>query len=348
MRKAKTNNLKHIAERLGLSVSTVSRVVNNKEYVKEDTRRRVMEALNECNYVPNEIARSLKSKTTHTIGVVLPDISEVFFGEIVKGINKIVSDEGYTVVIVDTNESKKNEQKYLEILYQKRIDALVLATVDLNGDSVKVFLDHSIPVIFIDNVPKLENINSVTINNRGASKLAIDFLIKNGHRDIATIIGSKEETTGSERMQGYIEALEAAGISVNENLIEYGNYKESSGYNCMCNLLSKRKENPFSAVYVTSEMMVFGAVKAIKENGLIIPDDISLIGFDVHDKTGLVRPSIATIRQPEKLIGKITGEMLLQELNSKENQGDSLDMPTRQVILEPHLFGGESVKKINN
>jgi len=348
MKKNDPNTLKYIAEKLGVSVPTISRVINNKAYVKEEMRQKVLEGLKKYNYVANENARSLKTQTTNTIGVAVPDISEVLFGSIVKEIDKVVSAKGYTLIIVDTNESKKNEHRYLKMLNQKRIDALVLATVDLTGDSVKPYISHSIPVVFIDNIPRLENIDSVTIDNQKASMIAIDFLVKNGHKDIATIIGSKEETTGSERLQGYFLGLEAAGISVNDDLVEYGHYKEVDGYNCMCDLLKKRHENYFSAVYVTSEMMVFGAVKAIKSFGLKIPEDISLIGFDVHDKTGLVSPCIATIRQPEEQIGKTTGELLLQKLSNKENQEKTKTAKTGKVMLEPYLVEGQSVKNIAN
>lgn len=341
----KASTLKDVADKLGISVSTVSRAVHNKEYVKEETREMVLQALKEYNYIPNEIARSLKAQSSMTIGVVIPDICEVFFGEIIKGIDSVLASCGYTIIVADTNESKKNEKQYLEMLYQKRIDALVLATVDLSGKSVGQYLNSGIPVVFIDNIPKLTEIDTITIDNRLSSNMAVKALAEAGHRQIATIIGSIEETTGYERMQGYKEALEQIGVPYQKELVRFGNYKEKDGFGCMDSLLNLREEHPFTSVFVTSEMMTFGAIKAIRSHGLRIPEDISLIGFDIHDKAGLVSPSIATIRQPEMLIGKRSGEMLLKRLKrSKEESGEMFT--AEKILLQPSLTIGQSIFNI--
>lgn len=338
-----SSTLKYIADKLNISISTVSRAVNNKEYVKEETRRRVLEALEEYNYVPNEIARSLKSQSSKTIGVILPDICEVFFGEIIKGIDNIVGKEGYTIIVADTNESKENEAKYLDMLSQKRIDALVFATVDLTGAYVKKSFLHSIPVIFIDNIPNIEDIDTVTIDNAKASKLAVHHLSASGHKSIAGIFGSTEETTGFQRLKGFKDGMTEEHLSLDDELIKYGNYKEQDGFVCMESLLQNRREHPFTAVFVTSEMMTFGAIKAIRAYGLRIPEDISLIGFDIHDKAGLLSPQITTIRQPEGLIGARTGELLLKRLNKKEESKERFE----KTLLDPYMVMGESVKHTN-
>lgn len=338
----KSSTLKDIAKKLNLSVATVSRAVNNKEYVKEETRKRVLEALEEYNYVPNEVARSLKLQSTKTIAVILPDICEAFFGEIIKGIDQIVSPKGYTIIVADTNEKKENEEKYLALLQQKRIDALVFATVDLSGCNVKKYLP-SLPVIFIDNIPELEGIDSVTIDNVQASSMAIDYLLEQGHRRIATIIGSVKETTGFARREGYLKALEKQGIPVDEYLIQYGNYKENDGFRCMEKLIQNIEEHPFTSVYVTSEKMTFGAIKAIREYGLRVPDDISLVGFDVQDKAQLISPSITTVRQPENLIGSRVGELLLRRLEEKDEE----QRIPQQILLRPSIVVGQSVKQVN-
>lgn len=337
----KTSTLKDIAKKLDLSVATVSRVINGKESVKPETKERVLKALKEYNYVPNEVARSLKLQSSKTIAVILPDIGESFFGEIIKGIDQIVSQKEYSIIVADTSEKSENEKKYLEILYQKRIDALVFATVDLSGNHVKKYLPY-FPIVFIDNIPEIENVDCVTIDNVQASMMAMEHLFSNGHRQIATIIGSVKETTGYARKEGYIKALEENHIPVDEELIQYGNYKEDEGYRCMETLIQNRAEHPFSAVYVTSEKMTFGAIKAIRAYGLKIPEDISFIGFDVLDRAKLITPSITTIYQPENVIGRKVGELLLKRLeekNSKEEQAV-------QVLLKPCIYIGESVKSI--
>ncbi len=340
-----SNTLKYIAQKLNLSVSTVSRAVNNKSIVNEKTREKVLEALKEYNYVPNEVARSLQAKATKTIGVIIPDLSEVFFGQIIKGIDDVVSHMGYSIIVADSGENREKEEKYLDMLFQKRVDALVLATVMLKNKKVKRYLAHDIPVVFIDNLPEIDqSIDAVMIDNVKASKIAVNHLLSLGHKDIAVIIGSIEETTGYDRLYGYKSALREAGIRINENLIEYGNYKEDKGFECMERLIKKRTKNPFTAVYVTSEMMTFGATKALKNNGLDIPGDISLIGFDVHDKTGLVSPEISTIRQPETMIGRQAGELLLKRLKDTQEHNEPVG---QRILLDPYLEPKQSCKKIS-
>ena len=333
--------LKEIADELKVSPSTISRVVNKKSYVNEETRKRVLEALKSNNYMPNLLARSLKIQLTKTIGIVIPDVCERFFGQIIKGVDEIVSKEGYSIILVDTNESKEKEEQYLDLLLQQRIAGLVIATVDTSGTKVLDFLDNNIPVVFIDNLPNIERqYNAVLIDNILASRYAVSHLISKGHKDIGIIIGSPNETTGYDRLLGYRLAMSDAGIQVNENLIMYGNYKEDSGYQCMERLIANIKENPLSAVIVTSEMMSYGAVKAVKNNNMKFPDDIAFIGFDIHDKTGLVHPKLSTIRQPEQQIGRLTAETLLKYL--KENGEQRKNAQGHKSLLEPFLEIHES------
>lgn len=338
-----SSTLKLVAEKLNVSVSTVSRVANDKKCVKDATRQKVLEALREYHYVPNEIARSLKIRESKTIGVILPDICEVFFGAILRGIDSILSPQGYTLIVADTNESRENEARSLNVLYQKRVDALVLATVSLTDRRVLRYLDNGIPVVFIDNLPRLNRpVDSVTIDNVAASKLALRYLMANGHRRIAIIAGSMEETTGHDRYRGYDEAMREAGIRPEASWVLCGHYKERDGYRCMKTLLENREKAPFTAVYVTSEMMTFGAVKAIREQGLRIPEDLSLVGFDVHDKAGLVTPSIATVRQPEQQIGVRTGELLLERLTRKD-----MPLAPEMVLLDASFVVGNSVRRLD-
>ena len=335
------STLKYIAKELGISSSTVSRAVNGKRGVKSSTKERILELVEKYSYTPNEIARSLQKSSTETIAVVLPDISETFFGIIVKGIENIVSKSGYMLFLADTNEKAEKERKYLDILYKRRIDALVLATVDNSGDAVKKFIDNQIPVAFIDNIPDLDNINAITIDNEKASEIAIDYMVSCGHKKIAVIIGSEQETTGIERLSGYKKALKSHEIDVDENLIKYGDYKLESGYRAMCELLESREKSPFSAVFVTSEKMTYGALRAIRESNLSIPEDISIIGFDIHQLKDDRRQMITTVCQPENIIGKKVGELLIEQLNSNNSQTKNL-----KIRLDPFLEKGDTVKKI--
>ena len=308
--------LKDVANRLNLSVSTVSRVVNGKGYVKEETRQRVLACLEACNYVPNEVARSLQARETMTIGVVVPDICETYFGRIIREIDRVVADAGYMLMVTDTGESRQQERRYLDSLYQKRVDALVLSSVDVDDPNVGRYYTSGTPVVFLDNLPHLqgEDVHYVMVDNHQASALAVQTLIDRGHRQIALIVGSQDEPTGYERREGYCRAVEQNGLTVDEALITVGNFKIDGGYRCMQSLLNKREDHPFTAVYVTSEMMTIGALQAIREAGLTVGEDIAVIGFDVHDDLGLANPTIACVRQPEAEVGRSIGRMLLQLL----------------------------------
>ena len=336
----KGSTLKQIAKELGLSISTVSRAVNGKNVVKEETRCKVMELVEKYAYSPNEVARALQKSSTQMIAVVLPDVSEAFFGTIVNEMDRVVSQKKYMLILADTHEKVDKEIQLLQMLHARRIEALVLASVDVTGDSVSCFSGSNTPVVFIDNVPHLENIDAITIDNQKASCMAIEYLLERGHRQIATIIGSREETTGLERMIGYRTALKKNGITVNEKLIEYGDYKRESGYLAMKRLLAIRQAEPFSAVYVTSEKMTYGAIQAIRESGLNVPEDISVMGFDIHTSEDGWRQRITSIRQPESLIGRLVGERLLVRLGCTD------DVTRERISLDPLLEEGDTVRKI--
>ncbi len=337
----KSTTISELAKELGVSVSTVSRALNGKSVVKEDTRQMVLEAAEKYCYVPNEIARSLKKSSTKTMAVVLPDISETFFGTIVKEIDRVVSGQGYMLILADTHENADNEKKYLDMLYTRRVDALVLATVDCSGSTVRRFMESGAPVVFIDNVPDLQELDAVTIDNRQASRMAVECLAAHGHRRIAVIAGSEKETTGVDRLAGYEEAMAERNIPVDRKLVAYGNYKWESGYLQMKRLLALRKENPFSAVYAISEKMTYGAMRAIAESGLRVPEDISVVGFDIHQVGMEPRQKITSVRQPEVEIGRRVGELLLRrlaDLGEKEDQAGH-----RRLLLDPFLEEGETV-----
>lgn len=337
----KSITITQIAQELNISASTVSRALNGKSVVKEETRQLVFEAAKKYSYMPNEIARSLKKSSTNTIAVVLPDISETFFGTIVNEIDHVVAGQGYMIILTDTHEMIEKEKKYLDMLYTRRVDALVLATVDCNGDAVQRFMESGIPVVFIDNVPALDEIDAVTIDNQMASRMAVEHLISHGHSRIAVITGSEKETTGAERLEGYRAALKKHNLPVDENLIMYGDYKWESAYHLMKKLLRQRGEHSFTAVYIVSEKMTYGAMKAIKESGLSVPEDISVVGFDIHETGMEPKQKITSVRQPETEIGRKVGELLLHRLNDYAD--DECATEHNRLLLNPFLEEGVTV-----
>jgi len=316
--------LKDIANKISVSVSTVSRVVNGKKYVKPETRKKILKALKDMDYTPNQVARSLKIKSTNTIGVVIPDINEDFFSYVFKGLNNILDKNGYSVILCDTEENEKKEEIYLNLLTEKRIDGIVLATVSKNNKTLNKLLESGLPVIFIDNLPNIKNnFDSVIIDNEKASCLAVEHLLEFGHKRIGIITGKTNETTGYERLSGYKKALKMNNIDIHKELIKIGDFKEESGYKNMNELL---KDDKITSVYIASSKMTYGAIKAIRENNLKIPEDISVVGFDVHDPSGLIKPSITTIIQPEK-------HKRINNPKSKYRQ---------KIVLDPEIIAKDS------
>ena len=340
----KSETLKDIALQLGLSISTVSRVVNSKGYVKEATRKRVLSYLDSINYVPNDLARSLKKQESMTIGVIVTDMREVYFSRILKEMEPVLAEAGYLLLVADSGENAVAERKYIDLMFQKRVDALVISTMDMTMRYIERYLNTGTPVVFIDNHPKFDGVgvNYVVVDNQQASCLAVQTLIDRGHRDIAVIIGSLEEPTGYERLDGYKTAMVQNNLPVDPALIALGNFKDDGGYRCMCDLLAHRDAHPFTAVHVTSEMMTIGALRAIREHGLIVGRDIAVIGFDVHDDLGMAKPTIATVRQPEAKVGHAVGHLLLQLLNPAQYGNPE---NTKQKI-QAYLQAGESIQTI--
>ncbi len=333
------SNLKDVAKKLDISIATVSRVVNNKGYVKAETRERVLAALKELDYTPNMVARSLKCKTTKTIGVLIPDITEPFFDFVIKGIDSVLRESGCSMILCDTDEDVKKEVEYLGLLAEKQIDGVILATVSPHSEFIDGVIERRrMPVVFIDNLPNTsKNIDAVIIDNRLASRMAVGHLIECGHKNIGIITGKTDETTGYERLAGYREALGDNGIEVRESLIRVGDYKEDSGYGKMLELLESNPD--MTAVYVISSKMTYGAVKAIRSRGLRIPDDIAVVGFDIHDASGLMSPGITTVMQPERTIGREAAELVTRLL---ESDGEDVH---RKMMLSPELVVRDSSGK---
>jgi LacI family transcriptional regulator len=334
-------NIKDIAEKANVSISTVSRVINNKQYVKDDVRNRVLTAAKELNYTQNQLARGLKNKESKTIGLIIPDISDEFFTEVIKGIDKTLSDYGYSAILCITDEIPDRENMYLNILMKNQVDGIILATVNKESEILNNLINNEFPLIFIDNLPKTDkNINSVILDNAKASYIAVNYLLKQGHCKIAGIMGKQDETTGFDRYTGFKKAFYDNKAVFDESLVEFGDFKEMSGYDSMIKLLKQHPD--LTSVYCASSQMTYGAIKAIKASGKTIPDDISVIGFDIHDKFKLLNPAITTIKQPEEQIGVMAVEFLINSLKKKPK------IFYHKVVLDPALIINDSCLNIKN
>lgn len=333
------NNLKAIAEELNLSISTVSRAINNTGRVSEETRRMVMDTARKHNYTPNRVAQSLRKKRTNMVGLIVPDIGD-YFSQVIKGTESELSANGYSMILADSHEDPLKEANYIKLMYQSQVDALILATVSDDFRWTKVYQDNNIPVIFFDNEPADLQCNKVVLNNIKATEIAVDHLVRLGHKDIALICGNVKESTAKFRRDGFVEAMKKHNLEVNPNLIKEGLYYLDAGYSSMEELILNKNKNPFSAVIVSTYMLSCSAIHAIRDYGLSYPKDLSFIGFDIEDSDRLFSPSITSVLQPGKQIGKLMVHQLLQSIEDSDYSSSNEDFSVS--FVNPVIKIGES------
>lgn len=340
-------NLKDIARELNVSVSTVSRVVNGTGRISPETRKKVLKALKQYNYTPNRIARSLRSKNSKIVGLIVPDIGE-YFANVIKGAEEILTNNGYTMILVDSQEDKKREADLIQVLANSQIGGLMVATVSDTCEWLEEFNSNNIPVVFFDNAPNTDlAANMVLLDNRRAVEMAVDYLAELGHKDIAFVCGNIMETTARERFEGFVSAMKKNNLKINEELIKQENYQKNAGYESMMSLIAQRKKHYFSAVVSSTYRISCSIIHAIREMGLEFPEDVSFVGFDMQDDDKLYNPPITSVIQPSYLIGQMVANQLINCMNDieKENANHVADV-SHITTLKPDFVIGESSKVI--
>ena len=336
------NGLKEIADELNLSISTVSRALNNTGRVSAETRRLVMDTAKKYNYSPNRVAQSLRQKKTNIVGLIVPDIGD-YFSEVIKGTESELSAHNYSMILADSHEDPLKEANYIKLMYQSQVDGLMLATVSDTFAWTDVYESSDIPVIFFDNEPADLVCNKVVLNNIKATEIAVDHLVKLGHKKIALICGNTKESTAKYRRDGFTEAMKKHNLEIDQNLIKEGLYYLDAGYSSMEELILSREDHPFTAVIVSTYRMSCSAIHAIKDYGLSYPEDFSFIGFDMEDRDRLFSPSITSVLQPGKLIGKLMVHKLLQSIDNVDLSPEEEDSVS---FVNPVIKLGQSTAAV--
>ena len=337
-----TITIKDIARKAGVSQATVSRVLNNSGYVKEETRQTIEKVIEELNYTPNAVARSLSKSETNVIGVVVPDINNPFFGEVIKGISMVADSQNLNIILCDTNENMEKEIKSLKMLKEQRIKGIIITptsdTNEFNSEYLLALENLGIPIVLVDRDVKYSNFDAVFIDNIKGTFDATEALIKEGHKKIAIIAGPTTSKPGRDRLRGYKKALTMNNMKLDENYIFYGDFKIGSGYECTKKIVSM-KDRP-TAILVCNNMMNLGCIKALNEMNIRIPDDMALIGFDEIEMIDVLGINISVVSRPTTEMGKTAAEILIKKLNGEEKQR------TERVILPPTLLLKGSEKLI--
>lgn len=326
--------IKEVAKQAKVSITTVSRVINNVEgCTNEETRNRILKVIEELDYKPNALARSLVTKKTKTIGLILPDISNPFFPGIAKGVEDRASKYDYNVILCNSYDSLKKEDYYINVLREKYVDGIILSSSKLNKDDENNY-SKDIPMVFIDRRPDVNITNGVFINNFSGAYTAVKHLIDLGHRNIGCLIGPQNINTSIERLDGYKKALEDSSISINEDFIKFEEYSIEGGYSAAREILKDKK---ITAIFANNDLMAIGVYRAAKEMGYKIPGDISVVGFDDIDTAKVVEPPLTTVKQPTKVLGESAVEMLMEAINGKIEE--------KIIYLDTELIIRESTSK---
>jgi len=331
--KMTTMTIKDVAERAGVSITTVSHVINGTRFVSEDLSSRVLEAMQFLNYQPNSLARSLRMGQSKTIGLIVPDNSNLFFAEIARAIEDNGFEHGYSVILCNTDDDPVKEAAYVNVLFAKQVDGVIFISSGAASESLKKLLDAKIPVVVVDREISDIQVDNVLVDNLQGGYDATHALLLSGHRRIACIAGPSDLTPSNQRLIGYYQALEEAGLTIDEKLVVRGNFHPQSGYVAGLELL-KQNDRP-TAIFACNDMMAFGTLRAAYELKLAIPGELAVIGFDDIELASYVIPTLTTMAQPKQQMGRMAVELILDRINGQITQ-------SRTIVLPPQLISRRS------
>ena len=336
--------IKDVALFAKVSTTTVSHVINKTRVVSSELTDRVQLAMNQLNYHPNALARSLRIGSTKTIGLITPDISNLFFAEIARYIEDYGHAEGFSVILCNTDNQLGKESSYIQVLIDKQIDGIIFISSGDSTDNLKRLREANIPVVVTDRDVKDFPVDVVLVDNLTGGMLATEYLIKLGHTSIAHIAGPSTVTPSAQRTEGYRLAMKKNHLQIIPNYIFEGDFRIESGEQAMNNLLSQPVLP--TAVFISNDMMAFGAVRVLYEHGLKIPDDISIVGYDDTLLTRSFLPPLTTIAQPMKEMAVLVTRMLIKRIKESKPSQKLRTSNYERRVLEVKLVERNSCKKI--
>lgn len=337
--------IKKIAELAGVSTATVSYVINNTKNISPETRKRVQAAIEECGYQPNNIAKSLRMKTTNTIGVIVEDILGFSVPQIINGISEYVEGHGYQILLYDLKILEKLYNQYDTIIAYKakinaavsfllnsaKVDAIIFVSM-FDRDVTGIIDDIDKTLVYAYSVTQNPADHFVTYDSELISYEVIQYLYQNGHRNIGIITGQKDSYPTEMRMRGIRKACDELGICLDASSIKFGEWDIASGYNKMTELL--RERGNLTAVFAMNDIMAAGAMDAIREAGLSVPEDISLIGFDNREISDYLRPRLTTVEIDLKQIGLRAAEVAINKIRKLPAQERGVIIPSKLIIRQ--------------
>ncbi|WLR60855.1 catabolite control protein A [Guptibacillus hwajinpoensis] len=317
-----------VAKEAGVSMATVSRVVNGNPNVKPATRKKVLEAIERLGYRPNAVARGLASKKTTTVGVIIPDISSIFFAELARGIEDIATMYKYNIILSNSDQNKEKEIHLLNTMLGKQVDGIVFMGGKITEEHVEEFKRSPVPIVLAATLEKCQEIPSVNIDYQKAAYELVTSFIEKDHKKIGLVSGPLEDPiNGEEKFLGYRTALEDAGMKVDEDCVAIGDYTYDSGIEAMEGFL-ELDEKP-TAIFAGTDEMALGVIHAAQDNGYNVPEDFEVVGFDNTRLATMVRPTLSTVVQPMYDIGAVAMRLLTKLMNKETVEEQTVVLPHR-------------------
>ncbi len=324
--------MRDVARHAGVSIATVSHVINETRPVSEELRQRVLHSMDALGYQPNAIARALRNKHSSTLGLVVPDGRNPFFAEIAQGIEEVSLEHGYSLILCDSGNDLGKVLVHAKHLSAKRVDGIIFATSGDDWEDVFTLIEEGTAVLVIDMDTSPFATDAILFDNFLGGLLATQHLLTLGHQRIACITGPSRQSLRREREIGYRHALQEAGITPDETLIQEGNFQPASGYQHALELL--RQPDPPSAIFACNDLMAMGALRAAHEMHLDVPTQLSVIGFDDIYLASYTTPTLSTVRLPKHAMGRQAAHMLLQRIHDPQRPLATYTVGLELVIRE--------------
>ncbi|MGD0475805.1 MAG: LacI family DNA-binding transcriptional regulator [Candidatus Velthaea sp.] len=327
-------SIKDVAARAGVSVASVSRVLNQSKPVAEATRRRVLAAAEALDYSIDQRARALRRRKSGTLGLIVSDVANPYFPEVIRAIESVAYHSGHDLFLCNSDEDPERERFYVRAMIAQRIGGIIIVPVTFTSASLALALRNDIPIVCLDRRVEDIALDTVLIDNRAGGALAADALLDRGHRRIAAIVATRT-TPGSDRLLGFAQRLAERGIPLADELVRDGEYKQSGGHTAARSLFAL--EDRPTGLFVANHPMTLGALQAARECALNVPHDLSLVAFDDTSWATFLDPPLTTISQPTDQLGSAAATLLIDRVE------DRYHGPARSIVLQPHLIDRASI-----
>lgn len=331
------STLKDVAKLAGVSMSTVSRVVNQNGYVSPEIVAKVEQAVKVLDYRPNDVARSFRKQRTLTIGVIVPDIADLYYMEVCRGVEEAVRPHGYFLLLASTKDDTKIEEEYCRLFVQRHVDGVILATAGLELERVRRSFSGALPVVLVDREIGHQHFDCVLDDNLLGMDMLIDFLVQQGHQNIGLVNGSPRITAGVERRLGFEKSMVQRGLKVRAQWIWQGEFSSSYGFEAAMQI-AKAVELP-SAVVAANNRLAVGLLRGLKEAQVAVPEDLSMVVYGDSPESDVLYAPLTVVKQPARDIGHAAGQRLLQRIAGDES-------PCQEVRLAPVLHIRKSVRSV--